>query len=168
MITTMRSDKPLKSSFDWGDGGEIDSVLESLIFNLLFIFYTLIWGRKVFNLRNDANGLLHVIISAYDIDNGNCTNVGNFINKILFNVDACCCLPIPMALASGGGGCLWFISQHLCTSGQQWRHSGGLCSQIQGWQGGVDADAVEEMMCVVYVQGRRSWGEGGDWPPNNK
>ena len=65
----------------------------------------------------------------------------------------CCCLPTPMALASGGVRCsrLWSTSQLLRPSGQQCSHSGGVCPQIQGRQCGAYVGAVEEMMCVVCV-----------------
>ena len=36
-------------------------------------------------------------------------------------------------------------------SGQQCSHSGGVCPQIQGRQCRAYVGAVEEMMCVVYV-----------------
>ena len=37
------------------------------------------------------------------------------------------------------------------TSGQQFRHSSGVCPQIQGWQRGAYVGEVEKMMCVVCV-----------------
>ena len=36
-------------------------------------------------------------------------------------------------------------------SGQQCRHSGGVCPQIQGWQCGAYVGEVEEIMYVMCV-----------------
>ena len=61
--------------------------------------------------------------------------------------------PLPWPLLVGGVRCsrLWSTSQLLRPSGQQCRHSGGVCPQIQGRQCGAYVGAVEEMMCVVCV-----------------
>ena len=88
------------------------------------------------------------------------TLVGVFVFSVMwseflmtFTISCCCCLPTPMALASGGVRCsrLWSTSQLLRPSGQQCSHSGGVCPQIQGRQCGAYVGAVEEMMCVVCV-----------------
>ena len=55
------TDNPLKSCFACGDRKTINYVLESLIFNLLLIIYTLISEIQLFNLIKDARGVLHLI-----------------------------------------------------------------------------------------------------------
>ena len=52
--------KLLKSCFACGYLKTINSVLESLIFNLLLIIHTLISEMQLFNLGNDVKGLLHL------------------------------------------------------------------------------------------------------------
>ena len=54
------TDYPLKSCFACGDRKTINSVLESLIFNLLLIIHTLISEIQLFNLNQDAKGVLHL------------------------------------------------------------------------------------------------------------
>ena len=70
-------------------------------------------------------------------------HVDPFINMLWL---CCCCLPTPMALASGGVLC-----SRLWSTSQQCGHPGGVCPQIQGRQCGAYVGAVEEMMCVVCV-----------------
>ena len=66
----------------------------------------------------------------------------------------CCCLPTPMALASGGSP-MFPLVVHQPASPSIWPAvqslRGGVCPQIQGRQCGAYVGAVEEMMCVVCV-----------------
>ena len=63
--------------------------------------------------------------------------------------------PLPWPLLVGGVRCprLWSTSQLPRPSGQQCSHSCGVCPQIQGRQCSAYVGAVEEMMCVVCVDG---------------
>ena len=64
-----------------------------------------------------------------------------------------CCLPTPMALASGGSP-MFPLVVHQPASPFIWpavQSLGGVCPQIQGRQCGAYVGAVEEMMCVVCV-----------------
>ena len=78
-----------------------------------------------------------------------------------------CCQTTPLTLASGGGvrsSRSMSTSQLLRPSGQQFRHSSGVCPQVQRWQHGAYVGEVEEMMCIVcggVTGGHR--GDGCDW-----
>ena len=64
----------------------------------------------------------------------------------------CCCLPTPMALASGGSP-MFPLVVHQPASPSIWpavQSPDGVCPQIQGRQCGAYVGAVEEM-CVVCV-----------------
>ena len=54
------TDNPLISCFPCGDRKTINSVLESLIYNLLLIINTLISEIQLVNLIKDAKGVLHL------------------------------------------------------------------------------------------------------------
>ena len=54
------TDKPLRSHFSCGDLNTINSVFESLIFNLLVIIHLLISVRQLFNFEIASNGCLHL------------------------------------------------------------------------------------------------------------
>ena len=85
----------------------------------------------------------------------------------VFSTCRYCCLLTPLTLDSGGEfdlpacGPPSSFSVHLASSSVT---SGGVCPQIQGWQRGTFAGAVEEMMCVVCVcvLQRGNCGEGYD------
>ena len=59
MLSPTLTDNPLKSCFACGDRKTMNSVLESLIYNLLLI-HTLISEIQLFNLIKDAKGLQHL------------------------------------------------------------------------------------------------------------
>ena len=55
-------DKSLKFSFKSGHRKIINSVLQSLIFNLCFIIHTLMSEIHMLNFVNDSKGSLHLIL----------------------------------------------------------------------------------------------------------
>ena len=59
-ISHTLTDKSLKCCFKSGDRKIINSVLESLIFNLFWIIHTRISEIHMFNLVNDSKGSLHL------------------------------------------------------------------------------------------------------------
>ena len=54
-------EKSLKFRFESGDRKILNSVLESLIFNLFLIIHTRISEMHMFNFVNDSKGSLHLI-----------------------------------------------------------------------------------------------------------
>ena len=60
-------------------------------------------------------------------------------------------LPQPFIVGWVRSSRLWSTSQLLYPTGQQWRNSGGNCSQIQGRQRGTYVGEAEDMMCVVCM-----------------
>ena len=59
------TDKPLKSHFSCGDLNIINSVYESVIFNLLLIIHLLISARQLFNFEIVSTGCFHLNAYAY-------------------------------------------------------------------------------------------------------
>ena len=97
-------------------------------------------SSKLVSFADDTN-----IAEADDCDNlqYDLNSIYNWAvhNNMFFNSEkfhyisfSCCCLPTPMALASGGVrcSCLWSTSQLLRPSGQQCSHSGGGLSTNPG------------------------------------
>ena len=60
ILSPTLTDKPLRSHFSCGDLNTINSVFESLIFNLLVIIHLLISARQLFNFEIASNGCLHL------------------------------------------------------------------------------------------------------------